>query len=160
MSPRSRKRKRSEVEQEQELDEEAIQQRELLISDIASAFKDDFHEAIDQLPLVLQRQFSLIRELDEQSRDNYSQLVASVNDYISHRLALQDPNVDPPTGKPAHYGRELLTRIGCLSEEEIKAAEEKVNIAQNACDSVSTKLRQCSNTFSCSTPGPASDSSA
>jgi hypothetical protein len=140
MSPRSRKRKRLEVDEEKELDEEAIQQRELLISDIASAFKDEFHEAIDQLPLVLHRQFSLIRELDEQSQDNYTQLVAAVNNYISHRLALQDPNIGPPISRPAHYGRELLTRIGCLSEEEIKAGEEKVNIAQNACDSVSIKL--------------------
>ncbi|KAG6891146.1 hypothetical protein C0992_010134 [Termitomyces sp. T32_za158] len=38
--------------------------------------------------------------------------------------------------KPAITTREMLSQIGCLSDELLRAAEEKVNVAQAACDSV------------------------
>jgi hypothetical protein len=239
---RSRKRRRSqafpheEEEEEQNVeevavpqDEEDAQQGELEDGEatteevrkeieIWDAFREEHYEAIEQLPLSLHRQYTLLLELDEQAQGYNKELLPTIQRYIKlrralisrpeHRLPEQSQGAGvviaskdvemvaksepPPTpiqnlstplngGSSIHpswrqsedHGtpisqtkiisrlaslavtrtptpmsippdrmklpqttREMLSHIAWLSEEVLRASQEKVNLAQAACDSV------------------------
>lgn len=215
----SRKRRRSQaVPAEEECDEERTsdadtageehgpeeRRKELEIWD---AFKEEHHEILEQLPLSLHRQYTLIRELDDQSNAYHADLLGNVRKYIALRIQLtsrrgmivdvkqnkltlpvaSDPvamqadssqaagssprdelvNIDSPAevqndthnGRPTasiapnlqspvielpssgQTTRVLLQQIAQVSEEALRASEEKVNIAQTAYETVDRHIR-------------------
>ncbi|KAK2467106.1 hypothetical protein APHAL10511_001364 [Amanita phalloides] len=96
------------------------------------AFREEHSEAIDQLPLTIHRQYSLLRELDERTKAHLDQLQPLLTDYINHRL-FHDPQ--------SQSNRRLLTRIVRLSDNLVRDSEEKVNIALAVNNSVERHLR-------------------
>lgn len=175
--------------------------------EIWDAFKEEHHEILEQLPLSLHRQYTLIRELDDQSNAYQADLLDNVRKYIALRIQLtsrrgmivdvkqsnmtipaaSDPeamqanspqaagspprdeqvNIDSPAGalndahnfRPAasiassleppsielpssgKTTRVLLQQIAQVSEEALRASEEKVNIAQTAYETVDRHIR-------------------
>ncbi|KAH7889873.1 hypothetical protein F5I97DRAFT_604980 [Phlebopus sp. FC_14] len=78
----------SQTDESEELTEE--QKRELEVWD---AFKEEHHEVLEQLPLSLHRQFTLLRELDTQNED----LLSSVQRYVDLRCRVQSfPEASSP----------------------------------------------------------------
>ncbi|KAN0105254.1 hypothetical protein V8E52_011242 [Russula decolorans] len=74
-------------------------------AEIWDSFREEFHEAVEQLPLYLHRSYALLRELDEQVTGHYNQIHPTLQKYINLRRSLadqhqQDLNVmkeqDPP----------------------------------------------------------------
>lgn len=158
--------------------------------EIWDAFKEEHHEILEQLPLSLHRQYTLIRELDDQSNAYHADLLDNVRKYIALRIQLtsrRDPvamladssqaasssprdehvNIDSPAEvlNDTHYARPaasiapnlqspsielpssgkttriLLQQIAQVSEEALRASEEKVNIAQTAYETVDRHIR-------------------
>ncbi|KAG2149273.1 hypothetical protein DEU56DRAFT_781389 [Suillus clintonianus] len=214
----SRKRRRSQAAPAEEHDEEHTsdvditgeghgseeRRKELEIWD---AFKEEHHEILEQLPLSLHRQYTLIRELDDQSNAYHADLLDNVRKYIALRIQLSsrlgmivdakqnktniptvsdpeamqadpsqvasspprdehvnndspaeipnDSNNASPDASVAHSlessyielpaagqtTRILLQQIAQVSEEALRASEEKVNIAQTAYETVDRHIR-------------------
>ncbi|KAG1879421.1 hypothetical protein C8R48DRAFT_685612 [Suillus tomentosus] len=174
--------------------------------EIWDAFKEEHHEILEQLPLSLHRQYTLIRELDDQSNTYHADLLDNVRKYIALRIqltsrrgmifdakqskmiipAISDPeamqadspqaaglpprdeqvNIDSPVEvlndthnarpvasiapslessieplSPGNTTRILLQHIAQVSEEALRASEEKVNIAQTAYETVDRHIR-------------------
>ncbi|KAG2158017.1 uncharacterized protein EDB93DRAFT_740480 [Suillus bovinus] len=167
--------------------------------EIWDSFKEEHHEILEQLPLSLHRQYTLIRELDHQSNAYHADLLDHVRKYIALRIQLTsrldmiadakrskmtipaapDPeamqadlphrdeqgNVDSPAevlndthnARPTSIApslgssielpssgkatRILLQHIAQVSEEALRASEEKVNIAQTAYETVDRHIR-------------------
>ncbi|KAG1904030.1 uncharacterized protein F5891DRAFT_946500 [Suillus fuscotomentosus] len=174
--------------------------------EIWDAFKEEHHEILEQLPLSLHRQYTLIRELDDQSNTYHADLLDNVRKYIALRIqltsrrgmifdakqskmiipAMSDPeamqadspqaaglpprdgqvNIDSPVEvlndthnarpvasiapslessieplSPGKTTRILLQHIAQVSEEALRASEEKVNIAQTAYETVDRHIR-------------------
>ncbi|KAH9998985.1 hypothetical protein BJV77DRAFT_978333 [Russula vinacea] len=64
-------------------------------SEIWDSFREEFHEAVEQLPLYLHRSYALLRELDEQVTGHYNQIHPTLQKYIILRRSLaghRDPN--------------------------------------------------------------------
>ncbi|KAG2076085.1 hypothetical protein BDR04DRAFT_1114675 [Suillus decipiens] len=155
--------------------------------EIWDAFKEEHHEILEQLPLSLHRQYTLIRELDDQSNAYHADLLDNVRKYIALRIQLTsrqgivnakqsnmtllfalDPKVMQAAGSPppdeqvnidlpaevlsdghnarpaasiapslespsielpssAKTTRKLLQQIAQVSEEALRASEEKVD---------------------------------
>ncbi|KAG1754153.1 hypothetical protein EDB19DRAFT_1626621 [Suillus lakei] len=215
----SRKRRRSQaVPTEEEQDEQDTsdidiagegddfeeRRKELEIWD---AFKEEHHEILEQLPLSLHRQYTLIRELDDQSNAYHADLLDNVRKYIALRIQLSSrlgmivdvnqnkmnipaapdseamqvdlphaagspprneqvdcdspaevlndtnnaspaasvvPSLESPSIELPASGqttRILLQQIAQVSEEALRASEEKVNIAQTAYETVDRHIR-------------------
>jgi inhibitor of growth protein 3/inhibitor of growth protein 4/inhibitor-of-growth protein 1 len=175
--------------------------------EIWDAFKEEHHEILEQLPLSLHRQYTLIRELDDQSNAYHADLLDNVRKYIALRIQLTSrrgvivdakhsnmiiPAVSdletmqadspraagsPPRNEQANSEslakvlnnthsanptvsivpslelssielpssgkttRILLQQIAQVSEEVLRASEEKVNIAQTAYETVDRHIR-------------------
>ncbi|KAF4576903.1 hypothetical protein EYR36_000498 [Pleurotus pulmonarius] len=138
---------------------------------IWDAFREEHYEAIEQLPLTLHRQFTLMRELDQQAKGYTSNLLPTLQLYIRKRREIARSNVSenaqegplssgsnhkvddshssPSTAQSPSAGgmetrstRELLSHIARLAEDLSSASEEKVNLAQAACDSIDRQIRQ------------------
>ncbi|KAG1837704.1 hypothetical protein DFJ58DRAFT_734200 [Suillus subalutaceus] len=174
--------------------------------EIWDAFKEEHHEILEQLPLSLHRQYTLIRELDDQSNAYHADLLDNIRKYIALRIQLtsrsmivdvkqsnmtipvaSDPeamqadspqaagapprdeqvSMDSPTEalNDTHNARSaasiapslesssielpssrkttriLLQQIAQVSEEALRASEEKVNIAQTAYETVDRHIR-------------------
>ncbi|KAG2348605.1 hypothetical protein BDR05DRAFT_987106 [Suillus weaverae] len=175
--------------------------------EIWDAFKEEHHEILEQLPLSLHRQYTLIRELDDQSNAYHADLLDNVRKYIALRIQLTSrrgmitdekqnqitiptasdpeamqadspqaadspprneqvnndsptevlndtnnarpaasvaPSTDSPSIKLPASGkttRILLQQIAQVSEEALRASEEKVNIAQTAYETVDRHIR-------------------
>ncbi|OJA11611.1 hypothetical protein AZE42_01946 [Rhizopogon vesiculosus] len=62
--------------------------------EIWDAFKEEHHEILEQLPLSLHRQYTLIRELDDQSEVYHADLFETVRTYIALRIQLASRLVD------------------------------------------------------------------
>ncbi|KAF8626180.1 hypothetical protein AX15_005066 [Amanita polypyramis BW_CC] len=102
------------------------------------AFREEHFEAVEQLPLAIHRQYSLVRELDERARYCVDQLQPLLRDYISGRLS-HDTSVSNGVSEreshplafqsPEKNNRRLLTRIVRLSDDLVRASEENVNIS-------------------------------
>jgi len=187
----SRKRKRDD---EPEINEVNLilndEQRADKEKDIWDAIRETHYEAIEQLPLTLHRQLSLMRQLDEQSVNHTNTLLPSLHEYIQYRqsihniaatqpvdkdklsnqqqeeplktdiganITLASPmkgsrlgdlqsslarlGISPSPRKPPKANRELLSHVAWLSEELVRAAQEKVCLAQAANDSVERHIR-------------------
>ncbi|KAI0262934.1 hypothetical protein BC834DRAFT_889751 [Gloeopeniophorella convolvens] len=139
-------------------------------AEIWDAFREEFHEAVEQLPLYLHRSYTLLRELDEQVTGRYNELLPSLQNYIELRRSLAGRNasplkeeneIDSPSSirqgeasprrskrrsestkaPPASTTRQLLPQIGWLMEEVVRGSEEKVGLGQAAFDSVDRHIR-------------------
>ncbi|KAG0706408.1 hypothetical protein DFH29DRAFT_996045 [Suillus ampliporus] len=188
-----------------EEDDDSEERRKEL--EIWDAFKEEHHEILEQLPLSLHRQYTLIRELDDQSEVYHADLLDNVRKYIALRIqlaprlgmivdekqdemnisaasgpevmqvdphqaagspprdeqvnvdlpaevpndskdaspaasvvrSLESPSIELPTSKQTT--RTLLQHIAQVSEEALRASEEKVNIAQTAYETVDRHIR-------------------
>ncbi|KAF8479005.1 hypothetical protein DFH94DRAFT_682571 [Russula ochroleuca] len=139
--------------------------------DIWDSFREEFHEAVEQLPLYLHRSYALLRELDEQVTGHYNQIHPTLQKYILLRRSLagqRDPNAvkeqsPPPESEVNPVGdatedskpslrsletstapgdtRELLRHLGWLMEEVVRGSQEKVGLAQAVYDSVDRHIR-------------------
>ncbi|KAH8108198.1 hypothetical protein BXZ70DRAFT_1003592 [Cristinia sonorae] len=58
------------------------------------AFREEFFEVIDQLPLSLQRSFLLIKELDLQAHKHIPELLSTIQEYLRHRKVTGLPQPD------------------------------------------------------------------
>ncbi|KAH9967903.1 hypothetical protein BC827DRAFT_1168995 [Russula dissimulans] len=126
------------------------------------SFREEFHEAVEQLPLYLHRSYALLRELDEQVTGHYKQIHPTLQKYILLRRSLagqQDPKTvktqsplpeSEPDVKPGSDNageatppttREFLLHLGWLIEEVARGSQEKVGLAQAAYDSVDRHIR-------------------
>jgi len=152
--------------------------------EIWDAIRETHYEAIEQLPLTLHRQLSLMRQLDEQSLNYTNRLLPSLHKYIQYRQSMDNITVfqpveeikrqhgellntdlgagtlaspmissrseglhsstlaiSPSCRKPPNTNRELLSHVAWLLEELLRAAQEKVCLAQTANDSVERHIR-------------------
>ncbi|KAH9977226.1 hypothetical protein BGW80DRAFT_1288047 [Lactifluus volemus] len=57
-------------------------------ADLWDTFREEFHEAVEQLPLYLHRSYALLRELDEQVTGHYNEILPSLQRYIRLRRSL------------------------------------------------------------------------
>ncbi|KAG6841204.1 hypothetical protein C0991_000866 [Blastosporella zonata] len=115
MAP-SRKRKRVEHSPEQE-EEQVIHNGAKHIKhnpekeqDVWESFKDEQVEAIDQVPLNLQRQYTLIEDLDHQSNAQSAKLCTILLQYIRTRKDLKSTRTQPVVAL------ELENSVGLPSE--------------------------------------------
>ncbi|KAH7907967.1 hypothetical protein BJ138DRAFT_1182057 [Hygrophoropsis aurantiaca] len=53
-----------------------------------NAFKEEHHEILDQLPLSLHRQYTLMRELDEQTQSYKAEVLDNIKQYVALRSSL------------------------------------------------------------------------
>lgn len=101
MSPRKRKRSQAFEEYDenedflpqnqdsQEIDSGERDQLQLdKERDIWDAFREEHFEVVEQLPLTLHRQFSLMRQLDEQAQGYTSHLIPTLMRYIKTRRSI------------------------------------------------------------------------
>jgi len=66
----------------------------------------------------------------------------SAKEEESHSESLGDKGAQTPVGQPfRRTSQELLSHIAWLSEEVVRASQEKVNVAQSAYDSVDRQIR-------------------
>ncbi|TRM59478.1 hypothetical protein BD626DRAFT_508442 [Schizophyllum amplum] len=168
------------------------------------AFREEYFETIEQMPLHLQRHFTLMKELEQQAQSHQEDLLPMLRQYIARRHelagvpnpspvqvetvtesqsngniatelagtlkrsisrpplvngtssfhlpmtpvrrltadALSTPRTPNPFGIPPERAKtpqttkQMLSHLAWLSEEIVRASEEKVNIAQAAYDSV------------------------
>ncbi|KAF9792322.1 hypothetical protein BJ322DRAFT_34018 [Thelephora terrestris] len=107
------------------------------------AFCEEHHEVLEQLPLALQRAFTLIRELDDQSRLNNGVLVDNLRQYLQVRTdhSYDGQGLADPSYLSSSSSRGLISRVAALTEENSRAAQERVNIAQSVYDSVDRQIR-------------------
>ena len=110
---------------------------------------------LEQLPLTLQRAFILIRELDDQAQcESYTPVRACAGtdgqkannmalvDYLRQYLQTRtdhshDGRGSTPTDTlSSSSSKGLISRVAAITEENSRAAQERVNIAQSAYDSV------------------------
>ncbi|KAI0060856.1 hypothetical protein BV25DRAFT_1917409 [Artomyces pyxidatus] len=69
-------------------DEETSEKPATKEQEIWESFKEEYHEALEQLPLYLHRSYALLRELDEQATAHCSKLLPSLQQYIRLRNSL------------------------------------------------------------------------
>ncbi|KAF8270371.1 hypothetical protein EI94DRAFT_1723065 [Lactarius quietus] len=132
-------------------------------AELWDSFREEFHEAVEQLPLYLHRTYALLRELDEQVTGRHNEILPSLQKYIRLRRILagkQDTKLLNEQGDtPEIEDKQLLdtdsdtkeitvetTRghlrhIGWLIEEIVRGSQEKVGLAQAAYDSVDRHIR-------------------
>ncbi|VDC00324.1 unnamed protein product [Peniophora sp. CBMAI 1063] len=72
------------AEVEVEIDAEKLKAEEALFE----SFREEFHEALEQLPLYLHRQLTLMRNLDKQTSQHSSDLLSAINRFIDLRSKL------------------------------------------------------------------------
>jgi len=70
------------------------QQKEIAVWD---SFKEEHHEVLEQLPLSIHRQYTLLKELDDQAQAYSRQLLSTTREYVDlrKRLALLIANTRP-----------------------------------------------------------------
>ncbi|TFK25011.1 hypothetical protein FA15DRAFT_668879 [Coprinopsis marcescibilis] len=213
MSTRKRKRQALHREEDDEHEENAEQAGDKLLKDPAEkereiwdAIREERYEIVEQLPLTLHRQLSLMRQLDQQSQGIYvlnlssfcqlcnatgyiEKLLPTLRDYMKlrHKLAAETKDeeddtvslakedggskstssstaIAPTTSMDAfspsftlsqtapmpiprertrapRTSREHLSHIAWLSEELLRASQEKANLAQATNDSVERHIR-------------------
>ncbi|KAF8964091.1 hypothetical protein BDZ97DRAFT_1660868 [Flammula alnicola] len=194
MSPRKRRRDQAfpddeEMETETHPTEEdtalSDKQRAEKEQEIWDAIREAHYEAIEQLPLTLQRQLSLMLKLDQQSFTLTARLLPTLQRYIKQRRAMagisehehqaeatdeqastsspigdahfppgrsngesrsspRTPtpgSVPPELQKAPETTRELVSHVAWMSEELLRASQEKVNLAQTNHDSVERHIR-------------------
>ncbi|KAI0303430.1 hypothetical protein B0F90DRAFT_1710946 [Multifurca ochricompacta] len=139
-------------------------------AELWDSFREEFHEAVEQLPLYLHRSYALLRELDEQVTGRYNELLPTLQRYIRLRRIFsgqRDSNnvkesspqtelgvkqagdtpqnakqaLETPKALPVGTTRELLRHLGWLMEEVVRGSQEKVGLAQAAYDSVDRHIR-------------------
>jgi len=111
-------------------------------------------QVLEQLPLALQRAFILIRELDDQAqceqsapervyaiadgrKANNVALVTYLRQYLQARTNHSRSVGSVTTGTlSSSSSKGLISRVAAITEENSRAAQERVNIAQSAYDSV------------------------
>ncbi|KAI0075453.1 hypothetical protein K474DRAFT_1699040 [Panus rudis PR-1116 ss-1] len=81
-------------------DQEEIAELETLEKDqeLWDAFREEYYEVLEQLPLSLHRSFSLMRELDQQVQGKSSLLVSTLRQYILQRRELAKRHQDSSNG--------------------------------------------------------------
>ncbi|KAF5324586.1 hypothetical protein D9611_004456 [Ephemerocybe angulata] len=170
----------AEPEEEDVNKDQADKERE-----VWDSVREERFEIVEQLPLTLHRQLSLMRQLDEQSQSYVGSLLPMLREYISLRqsiasppevskletegqvdggpsdaaatqgpkanplpnILLQPPNALAPMPVPIERtrqprtSREYLSHIAWLSEEVLRASQEKVNLAQATYDSAERHIR-------------------
>ncbi|KZT03574.1 uncharacterized protein LAESUDRAFT_761908 [Laetiporus sulphureus 93-53] len=142
------------------------QERSAKEQEIWDAFKEEHYEVLEQLPLSLHRSFALILELDQQVHNHQEELLPTLLQYISVRKSLetgqtkgelpqqvsngdstQNPPPEGPTptaaehDKPVVSSRQLLMKAAQLSEEIVRASNEKVHVARFTYDLVDRYIR-------------------
>ncbi|EAU88434.1 hypothetical protein CC1G_05200 [Coprinopsis cinerea okayama7 len=193
----TRKRKRAQVvHQEEDFEEEAEQQEgdegkengEKEIDpaekeqEVWDAIREERYEIVEQLPLTLHRQLSLMKQLDQQSQSYLTALLPTLRSYIQLRKSIAEKGEEhtgranastvdamaadgtPSTSKDSNETlfsigdaqgmaiprerarapettREYLSHVAWLSEELLRASQEKVNLAQATTDSVERHIR-------------------
>lgn len=120
---------------------------------------------VEQLPLTLHRQLSLMQQLDEQYQGYVGQLLPALKHYIQLRRAVAQPtsvngqelnepftlvspaNLPMPRDRmrTPQTSREHLSHVAWLSEELLRSSQEKVNLAQATADSVGLRLPRNTN---------------
>ncbi|KAJ3517796.1 hypothetical protein NLJ89_g282 [Agrocybe chaxingu] len=205
MSPRKRRREEAfpeedEISQHSGALEDAVvdeKERSEKEQEVWDAIREAHYEAIEQLPLTLHRQLSLMRQLDEQTIACTARLLPALVQYISTRQAIANgtfesgeevtttmaagdkdgmtcngkpngpryfalatpltrlrsgegqPSAGPSTPFPIPPDRqnlpqttiELLSYLAWMSEELLRASQEKVNLAQANHDSVERHIQ-------------------
>lgn len=99
---------------------------------------------VEQMPLTLHRQYALMHELDEQTVGYMNDLQPTLRKYITSRLGdgPRSAHVANQTSSQSSTANQtMLSHIAWLSEELMRAAEEKVNLAQSAHDYVDRHIR-------------------
>ncbi|KAF9653022.1 hypothetical protein BDM02DRAFT_3182990 [Thelephora ganbajun] len=105
-------------------------------------FREEYHEVLEQLPLTLQRAFALIRELDDQAQSNNTALVDYLRQYLQARTdhSLNGRESEANGSLSPSSSKVLISRVAAITEENSRAAQERVNIAQSAYDSIDRQI--------------------
>ncbi|KIJ99574.1 hypothetical protein K443DRAFT_132998 [Laccaria amethystina LaAM-08-1] len=109
-----RKRKRSQAFEEHDENEDFLSQNQESLEidsgerdqlqldkerDVWDAFREEHFEVVEQLPLTLHRQFSLMRQLDEQAQGYTTHLIPTLMRYIKTRRSIR---ASLPSDEPGH----------------------------------------------------------
>jgi len=123
--------------------DDVLSTEEKVNSRVWDAFREEYHEVLEQLPLTLQRAFILIRELDDQAQSNNAALVDYLRQYLQARTdhSRNGRGSVAPNTLPSSSSKGLISRVAAITEENSRAAQERVNIAQSAYDSVDRQIR-------------------
>ncbi|KAF7778924.1 hypothetical protein Agabi119p4_3269 [Agaricus bisporus var. burnettii] len=148
-------------ESESDSDEESFNPEERE-EEIWDEVREEHYDIIEQLPLTIHRQMTLLRQLDHQAYDYSTSLLPTIKKYIELRRELNTQNgrlvngslqaqatpeaAHPTTSKYLRPGapstsREMLSHVAWLTEEYLRTSREKVNIAQTVHDSVDRHIR-------------------
>ncbi|KDQ12337.1 hypothetical protein BOTBODRAFT_189327 [Botryobasidium botryosum FD-172 SS1] len=82
-----------------DVDDEAANEKAQREQEDWEAFREEYYEMVEQLPLSLHRSFALMRELDDEAQANLSDLLPTIKAYISLRQSLA-PRPPPPPEPP------------------------------------------------------------
>lgn len=125
-------------------DDSPSQEKERLLWE---AIRDEHFQVVEQLPLTIHRQYSLLRELDERTGGYLEKLLPLMKDYIDGRQKCALPDAsdgqdeEPSTPPHPNHTRALLADILHLSDDLARSSEEKVNIALAVNNSVKRHIR-------------------
>ncbi|KAH6918824.1 hypothetical protein BKA70DRAFT_1087832 [Coprinopsis sp. MPI-PUGE-AT-0042] len=171
-----RKRKRAQVEVEDDENDENLAENTKADDqkdqaekeqEVWEAIREERYEIVEQLPLTLHRQLSLMQQLDEQYQGYVGRLLPTLKNYIQLRTAVAQASLDgqqhdtnkqelkeaftlvSPANLPMprermrtpQTSREHLSHVAWLSEELLRSSQEKVNLAQATADSVDRHIR-------------------
>lgn len=143
--PTTRKRKHVHTDSpEPQNDETEVNEEQNELSTelhIWESFREEYIETIDQLPLSLHRSFTLLRQFDAQSHEQMSKLLPATRQYIKYRESLKDTNNSSNISWTQKNAWLKLKDISTFGNEYLRAAEEKVNLAQSSYDSVDRHIR-------------------
>ncbi|PFH47673.1 hypothetical protein AMATHDRAFT_151541 [Amanita thiersii Skay4041] len=121
--------------------ESSVRERELW-----DIFREEHSEAVEQLPLAMHRQHSLLYELDCRMKDCSHLLLPLLRDYITKRSPKEastdnqhiDFSTDPQSSESS---KEILSRIVRLLDDLVRSSEEKVNVAYTINNTLGRHLR-------------------
>ncbi|TCD67661.1 hypothetical protein EIP91_012171 [Steccherinum ochraceum] len=113
------------VEEEEEIMDPERLEKEQAIWD---AFREEYFEAIEQLPLSLHRYFSLIKELDTQASENSPLLLSTLQEYIK----LRESPPSPPSSKQVEQADEPTSQDAGPSNAEASTSSPPVEALEEA----------------------------
>lgn len=119
--------------------EESVNKEVSKEAELWEAFKEEYHEALEQLPLQLHRYFALMKELDEEATRHAAKVTPVLQQYISVRRSLAglpartpDPvkmPLESPESTPLGGGD---TTMKDGTEAELNHSEKSAFISRNA----------------------------
>ncbi|ORY66625.1 hypothetical protein BCR35DRAFT_282865 [Leucosporidium creatinivorum] len=137
-------------EEEAEDDEEEGDEEEDERHRVWDMFSDEYHDIVTELPLEFQRNFHLIRELEDSQQSSTRLLQTLLQDYITS-LTSTAPSTPAPTtaaegeelpASATTTAKERLELISKTARNAIRAGEDKVGLAVTLYESVDRHIRR------------------